>query len=709
MDTTHRIHVIIKPGVDGAKFLPFGKKTVQWLYDQSVRQKLKNLVRRFHFVSDGVSLTTRVDGEELYVIIAPLGCPPVTDGFIDISDFLKPVVEIPDPNAPGNTINALRRFYPSIAEAAARGIPRGWLDEPSLTVSGPATQNLKASQFSGEMRKVVQTLQGMNEFVTYSPTFFKTHGVFTSAGGAKWIISIGVGGVLAYPMRVCNGTTIGDLGYTPLLTPELAGDDLEEAIAQGNYVRLLTALQMQEFYDLVPFSVWCGWAFNANGHQAANVGWRNVNVVRQSAMYRIHIVETGDRPVSATLVKVDEGVIHGPKTTHMKYPDVDGRLYSYDPFYGNTIFSDVCDAPVYVYYDGMNEVVARYKYTPATQNFTIPSTFPPCRSLADNGVTYELDSTKSLTKEPYITLGTLEGPSESYVHTRGFRRTIYYSGPVGYGTVLITNSDVYTGDVEILEGLWGTSLAEMYDTHIVEIHDPITETVTDVSSVLIVPMWDREAAYLYSAFTFDVSAHLETTEDVVSAADVYNTEILAGCLDISGIAIEGHVTGLFEGAAMCNGLAEVFPFNNANIGYIRGYDGGSLKTRYQVDEAGNPNPGNCHSLQGSSFGLTTTFVGNTTTFTHDVPEHTETTFKLRYMASDGVMVDLGVPDAPQIWGRFIDSFSDQRVISIRDAFDGRKYILSPEVNFVRGSDVLSAAQDYPVNEAGSAMAFVGVP
>jgi hypothetical protein len=346
-----REHKLLE-GEGVGKYLPFARQKAELLYRQA-----RGGTRTQRWLLDGeFEVAIRVVGEDKYIRITG-GCPKFLSGLVDavlepgalIEDGPKPIYTIPDPNNPAQTIKVLRRFYSKKGAA--------WKDERGLNTSGKDIVQIRSSMFSGEMRKVVQVLQGMNQTVSYSPTWYKTHGVFTAQDKSKWVIEVSSSGVVAYPMNVCS-TAIEGLGYTPLPTTKPA----------GGYITLLTADQVKDAYSKVPFFPACGWAFNPGGHKAINVAVTNDDDKTKTTLYRLTITEVENRPASATLVEADSGFIHGPKWVHMKFPDIDGVLFSFDTSNGSSVFTTVCDAPVFAYYDGDTEVVAQYLYTPGTRS-----------------------------------------------------------------------------------------------------------------------------------------------------------------------------------------------------------------------------------------------------------------------------------------------------------------------------------------------------
>lgn len=182
----HFEHKIIQ-GEGAGKWLPFARQKVAALHARAKAMKVTALVQRWTVEAGMVEIAVRVAGDQRFIHIRRKPCPPFLSGLTDMvfhSDGLSgltPVYEVPDPDHPEEIIDVFRRFYPSPATPAEG---RAWRDEPRLAIDEDAAKQmlvLRASMFSGEMRKVVQVLQGANVAIPYSPMFGLTHGVFTAA------------------------------------------------------------------------------------------------------------------------------------------------------------------------------------------------------------------------------------------------------------------------------------------------------------------------------------------------------------------------------------------------------------------------------------------------------------------------------------------------------------------------------------------------
>lgn len=189
---------------------------------------------------------------------------------------------------------------------------------------------LKPTMYSGAMRQVVQALMGFGRqrnsgrrqislYERYSleggapadtanPTyarevarqglqirydwrFARTHGIAAGADGTRWLVEVGVNGVLAMPLPLHPATTdpkfrerldeAGDVDALALVdtfggfpTGEPFPPGLEAWIRAGRVQRLLTREDMAPFYDYNPYSSVMGWAFNLRGDEAHNTAWR---------------------------------------------------------------------------------------------------------------------------------------------------------------------------------------------------------------------------------------------------------------------------------------------------------------------------------------------------------------------------------------------------------------------------------------------------
>ena len=397
-------------------FLPLAMNRARELYRVLERERKLIGARRYEVKQgrQGYYIDIRIQMPNVWILIDTKKCPGFVSGLVWIKSFSDPVITVDE-------VGYLRTLFP-------RATPTTQADSAELASNGAQIQTLRSSMFSGEMRKVVQVLLGMDVEVPYSPSSSITHGVYVAPDGGRWIIKISRDGVFAWPMMACYGkNNPTGLEYTPLPTPEpeeprelLAGDAMTEALAGKG-----------AFYS------GCGWAFSASGAKAANCFVGSEDRYSYSWQYQISITadpETGD-PVSASLALLSEGYIHGPKTTHMKFPrrDIPIALYSFDPYRGNANYVNDCEAPVFCYFDGEALQTYYYVYAPSG-NFSRSDQFTDGRSeLCSEYENVQLyRGTISETAVPTIQLNA----TRPYRAVRDRREAFlqYTEGPLGLGS-----------------------------------------------------------------------------------------------------------------------------------------------------------------------------------------------------------------------------------------------------------------------------------
>lgn len=278
--------------------------------------------------------------------------------------------------------------------------------------------NLKPSNYTGKMQKLVQVVLGfgrvpphavteqdpktkaryVNEGIQldYDYRWHRSHGVVTAADDTLWLLEISsINGVIAMPLPVFPHSRqkladsphadyqaiVEEFNGLPSGYALPAGKRLTKAIAQGTVLRLATVAELTDFYRLQTFSTACGWAFDEHGSEAHNTAWEfGDDGMRRSYHYRIDIKlggRTASQPHgsgSAKLVKVDEGrFFHGalkfPPPMKFYEPLLSGLLsvgfLPARPDPGNPdAYSRkiICDAPLFVYYADSQLKVVRYYY-----------------------------------------------------------------------------------------------------------------------------------------------------------------------------------------------------------------------------------------------------------------------------------------------------------------------------------------------------------
>lgn len=705
MPVEHRI----LQGEGAGRWLGYARSKVKRLAAECKRSRAPS--RTKHLVVDAgmVDITVRVQGEQHYIKIERKTCPPLLSGLCDLvlhkeGDVLgatvpfTPVYQVDDPNNPDPavTIDVFRRFYPSPAQTEP---PRAWRDEPGLAGSQTAAKQiitLKASMFSGEMRKVAQVLQGMNLVVPYSPTFSKTHGVFKASNGARWVIEVSNQGIGAWPMRMCRNpirNAAGEvvLDYTPIATPKPADEEIPAAILAGTYVQLVTAAAMQEFYSKTFFFPYCGWAFNPNGHSAANVCVHFDGACTNSFMYQILITEGDARPVSASLGIIDSGQLHGSPAVgaHIKYPNGDNRrLISFDP--GELLpCPGPSEAPVYCYYDGNELFKVRYHFGQGAGTVVTDTIADLCYSESAGG-TYE-DSVAAYIATAGFSIGD-EAPPPSDVST-----TI--------SSKIILGGSRFVGATNLTQA-WDQRWNRVVGLDQTELSD--TSATLSYRSVVVVPLHDREAiyyfietraahaasAYIISSFICSESVSRETQQlTVCNGAGVDTTELLLADFSTHPAFVSqfrfcpnGSIQASCDPGPGCASADNVF------FPIRPGADIGAVIVSRNTAACGAPfitipHPHQQCGVFGPVISLTP---------------------RWEYHASGIPRRALSAPLNPEQLLRKIVG-EDQVMFSERDAFDAGQYIISPEVNLYSGSAWLSTAGNYPVAETGPFINFIGVP
>ena len=181
---------------------------------------------------------------------------------------------------------------------------------------------LKPSMYSGTMKKLVQLLMGYGKLddkvsvydtklvsvqtpyarevaengtqIRYDWRFHRTHGLTKAADNRWWLTQIFLGvGIHLMPLPLYSGTesqefrqaveAAGDdegLDALDLFGGFPTGESLPAPGALGSWVRAGQIIkadvdsQLADFYRHTWYGPWLGWAFNENGTEAHNTGWR---------------------------------------------------------------------------------------------------------------------------------------------------------------------------------------------------------------------------------------------------------------------------------------------------------------------------------------------------------------------------------------------------------------------------------------------------
>jgi hypothetical protein len=668
---------IVLADKDGAGFVGLAKSRAAQLYAQLERSKRKFGSQRFE-VSEGDKtfyIEISVAAPHVRILIDSKGCPAPVNGLVWIKSFFEPTVTVDE-------IKYLRTMFkkdaPLVQEDVAKLAP---ISAQLLTI--------RSTMFSGEMRKVVQLLQGMGQSVPYSCTASTTHGVFRLPSHAPWVIRISRKGVVAYPMNTCRGkNSPTDLGYTPLPTAEP-----EEPRV------LMTEEQIKDAYDNKgAFYGTCGWAFSANGSKAANCFVGSEDIYSYSWQYQISITadaETGE-PVSAMMALLKEGYIHGPRATHMKYPrgDVPIALYSFDPFRGNANYRNNCEAPVFCYFDGEALQTYFYVYSPS-DSFT--------RTEAGDrpGLCYELegvpvyDGTYSETARPTIQLNR----SHSYRDINDSRDTQQY-----------TTSYLGIG-VEPNESLNGSFvLSALRLTFVRESGRSETTTRTDV---LIVTGYDREAAYLCTSTAQNTGGHRYWVVNHTVQKDAFNYQNVENCEATGSSATNAIVVTDYRSSVFSDELCQ------SGLRYgLKGMDvwtgtgaGSTIRLAEQVGFV--PGWDGCLSVRDRDTVFAPANFSDVPAVDINTPRKTIVNYTLRLDGSGNFRVAVKASDAEMAdWMAFIQrGLNDQSAQIVRDAFKPQRAAYSNAVMRTNGRDMVESqfAPYDPSLISGSMFFFVGEP
>lgn len=720
-------------GQGAGKWLPFARTKVAALHASAKAMRVNALVQRWTVEGGMVKIAVRVIGDQRYIHIRRKQCPTFFSGLVDTVGIgaTPGIFEIPNLSPPPATILVYRRFFTSPAQTEP---PRAWRDESGLVVSGPQAPALPASMFTGEMRKVVQVLQGMNAEVVdkdtfainYSPMVSPTHGVWKSANGQRWIIEISNTGVVAWVMDMCRTpifNTKGEevLSYTPILTPKPVGQALIDAKAAGTFRELLPAEGVLEFYTKSPFFLTCGWAFNSDGHSAANVCYDIPGPIR-SYLYTINIQESPEvegltHPQSATMARTMEGFISAlPENGHMKYPL--GRshlLYSFDTAMGGVV-DVLCDAPVYCYYDDDQLRVFRFLYDPHSDRVDT-SELVPCVGGCPGLLVGPHEGGAPFIASGNVTVGAMprfsDGPQLPHVSSfnASYRAHSYSDTRVGISN-LPSSIGCNVGE-----------LVAQFTYYVIVGRTTFSLSGAEVgANVFAVPVNDREAVYV--GYRRDLRNVTRTSFGSLSQMipdPAFNAAtcqfsaftrlaITDECCETFGIPTRVTLTDTYTPVSAqfrdtCDNGTHAVNWDNlptaAEITYFEQTAG-----QVNVGQQGTPLCG----CQTECMPASTYFRLSYTA--PDVDPIGEVDVSVAYMASGGVARDVPVQPGDRLFGLDFFTFTDapsHSLRSLRDAFDPKKYIISPDIGKLSGADSISTAADYPVAEAAHAMAFIGVP
>lgn len=161
------------------------------------------------------------------------------------------------------------------------------------------TKEICGSMYSGLMAKAVQVIMGYGKLqsvnasedhklygvkVKYDWRWARCHGIVRGTDGHLWLVEISAtNGVIAMPLPVFKNTVFGTPLHAQLLrskqdvlskTAKLFNglpsggtfpSDINQAILDGDVIRLASVAQMQPFFTKSNYSSWMGWSFNLGG------------------------------------------------------------------------------------------------------------------------------------------------------------------------------------------------------------------------------------------------------------------------------------------------------------------------------------------------------------------------------------------------------------------------------------------------------------
>lgn len=247
------------------------------------------------------------------------------------------------------------------------------------------------SNFSGAMRRLMQIYQGTTKDKNgiqypvaageecpkpptkqpFSCTYGKTHGVYFSPSGKRWIIEIGSEGI--FRVEVTFLREFSSANYAAEETDSVAAAEywtLTEV--KWSEKQPIGVAPTSYALGFAPWYFWCGWAFDSTGSAATNVLMREhptrTNWL-QSAMFDIAISLSGDIPAYAICTMSDVQDLASPvrdthdgDTANIQAPiDLPGICYTQQIYvYG----ASGVDAPIFSFYEGVVKQVYRFVVHP---------------------------------------------------------------------------------------------------------------------------------------------------------------------------------------------------------------------------------------------------------------------------------------------------------------------------------------------------------
>lgn len=279
----------------GGEYLPFARSCVA---------KLKKLGLPYADQSYSVGSATirvRIEPGHEYIHIEGGGgnvlSGIVRDGFItgEIGDQ-KPYI---------STFKPTRECWSrDMRNKPVSGGPTKYNDNEQLAVSTQLStvyapslsqpRDVIASMYTGRMAGVVQFLLGCGHLsatdypdglvIKYDCVHRRTHGITMGADGKPWLIEISEDrGVLAMPLpkddlkkvKVSSSSItreiIKSVGYIPSGETFPEGTELDEAVASGDVLALMSVSELSSLFSKDPSDERIGWSFNKAGSEAHNI------------------------------------------------------------------------------------------------------------------------------------------------------------------------------------------------------------------------------------------------------------------------------------------------------------------------------------------------------------------------------------------------------------------------------------------------------
>lgn len=657
------------------QFLPLAMNRARELYRVLEREGKTVGARRYVVNQErqGYYIDIRIQRPNVWILIDMKKCPGFLSGLVWIEDYFEPTVT-------EDEVEYLRSFYP-------RATPTTKTQESGLAAHADQIRTVRSGMYSGEMRKVVQVLQGMGVEIAYNYRATETHGVYRTASGAPWIVKVSRAGVFAWPMNICQSKNSPQgLTYTPLPTPE--PEEPRE---------LLSAAAMEAVYEgKGGFYGGCGWAFSASGAKFANCFVGSQDIYSYAWQYEITIAADDDgNPVSAAVALLADGYIHGPRETHMKFPREGSALFSFDPYRGNASYRNDSIAPVFCYYDGESLQTFYYLYAPNQSTSETRSTTDGRSEYCTEFLGVPLyDGSWSVTAVPTIKLNDDRPEFKTRDRTIEIVTTVEPRG-IGIDDDGATSQNFYW--------VWMRRRQAKFSKD---------NTTNDRTSVLVVTSFEREAAYIANRVSNqDGGYRFIDTYWAYRRYTVYWTPLeyctATGDLTHISVRIDAIQSENYPRAACQSG------YEAANVDGIWTYLGTGLgSTIMWRDQRISGGPNACYRNYEQNGVFLAANISNEPSIDIEIAQTTRVdySFVLHRSGAASMPMDATIDDIGR-WMTYIQAgMNDQTAQIIRDAFEPERMAASIRPNETRGFEVFSDVLPYDLSQVtGSTYSFVGVP